>query len=40
MNPAEVSIKNDKRGEERMIDALAKVHSPFRSSDRMISATP
>jgi integrase len=30
--------KYDKRGEERMITALAKLHLPFRSSDRKIEA--
>jgi integrase len=34
----EVTMKYDKRGEERMIDALAKLHLPFRSSDRKVSA--
>jgi integrase len=34
----EVTMKYDKRGEERMIDALAKLHLPFRSSDRMVQA--
>jgi integrase len=32
------TMKYDKRGEERMIDALAKLHLPFRSSDRKIEA--
>jgi integrase len=34
----EITMKYDKRGEERMIDALAKLHLPFRSSDRKVSA--
>jgi len=34
----EVTMRYDKRGEVRMIDALAKLHLPFRSSDRKVSA--
>ena len=30
----EVTMRYDKRGEERMIDALAKLHLPFRHQDR------
>ncbi len=32
----EITMKYDKRGEERMINALAKLHLPFRREDREI----
>jgi len=32
------TMRYDKRGEERMIDALAKLHLPFRREDRLVSA--
>ena len=34
----DVTMKYDKRGEERMIDALSKLHLPFRREDRLIDA--
>jgi integrase len=34
----EVTMRYDKRGEERMIDALAKLHLPFRKEDRLVEA--
>ena len=34
----EITMRYDKRGEERIIDALAKLHLPFRGSDRKVSA--
>lgn len=34
----EVTMKYDKRGEERIIDALAKLHLPFRREDRLPEA--
>ena len=34
----DVTMKYDKRGEERMIDALAKLHLPFRREDRLTEA--
>jgi integrase len=34
----EVTMRYDKRGEERMIEALAKLHLPFRKEDRLVEA--
>ena len=32
------TMRYDERGEERMIDALAKLHLPFRKEDRLVEA--
>jgi integrase len=34
----EITMKYDKRGEEIIIDALAKLHLPFRREDRLINS--
>ncbi len=34
----EITMRYDKRGESRMIDALAKLHLPFRREDRLVEA--
>jgi integrase len=33
-----VTMRYDKRGEEKLIEALAKLHLPFRKEDRLVEA--